>query len=132
MTTVPETLVATGIAPGFTVNDLAKSIAFYEGLGFTVGERWEHEGVLRGVMLDAGHGKIGINQDDFAKGRDRPKGVGMSTWIQTDQDIDALAERARAAGITFEKEPYDVPWGVGRAFEVRDPDGFKFVISNAE
>lgn len=132
MTTVPETLVATMISPGFTVNDLQKSIAFYEALGFTVGQRWEHEGVLRGVMLEAGKGNLGISQDDFAKGKDRVKGVGMSIWIRTDQDVDMLAERAKAAGITLEKEPMDTPWGEGRMFEVKDPDGFKFTISSGD
>lgn len=121
-------LQATSIAPGITVDDLAKSIAFYEGLGFAVGERWEDGGTLMGVMLHAGHSMYGLSQDDFAKGKDRVKGVGMRTWISTEQDIDELAARAKAAGVTLDSDPEDYPWG-GRGFAVTDPDGFKLTIS---
>ncbi len=121
-------LQAAFIAPGVTVNDLARSIAFYEGLGFAVGERWEDGGKLMGVMLHAGTGMLGLSQDDFAKGTDRVKGVGMRTWISTEQDIDAIAARAKAAGVTLDSGPEDYPWG-GRGFAVTDPDGFKMTIS---
>jgi hypothetical protein len=41
MPTTQEALQISGIVPIVTVDDLQKSITFYEGLGFTVGERWE-------------------------------------------------------------------------------------------
>jgi len=121
-------LKALTVGPGLTVNDLARSLKFYEGLGFEIGERFEGGGELRGAMMVAGSGQIGISQDDFAKGRDREKGVGMRIWIETQQDIDDLAARARAAGIVLDADPADMPWG-GRAFAVTDPDGFKITIS---
>jgi len=130
MSKTPPTsyLQAAFIAPGITVNDLARSIAFYEGLGFAVGERWEDGGKLLGVMLHAGSSMYGLTQDDFAKGKDRVKGVGMRTWISTEQDIDDIAARAKAAGVTLDTEPEDYPWG-GRGFAVTDPDGFKLTLS---
>jgi catechol 2,3-dioxygenase-like lactoylglutathione lyase family enzyme len=125
-----ETLKATSIAAGFTVNDLDKSIRFYtDGLGFGVEEEYTHDGQLHGVMLKAGSGRLGLSQDDFAKGRDRVKGVGMRLWIATDQDIHALADRAIAAGITLDQGPAAQPWG-GTAFTVTDPDGYKLTIVN--
>ncbi len=127
--TPPEShLQATFIAPGITVNDLAESITFYEALGFAVGERWEDGEKLMGVMLHAGGGMLGLSQDDFAKGKVRVKGIGMRTWISTEQDIDEIAERAKAAGIKLDSGPEDYPWG-GRGFAVTDPDGFKMTVS---
>jgi len=129
MATVIETpLQAKGLAPGLTVNNLAQSIKFYEGLGFAIEDRWEADGVLQGVMLRAGAARVGLSQDDWKKGRDRVKGVGMRIWITTGQDIDQLAGRAKAAGIALTREPHDTDWG-SRAFEVTDPDQFLWTIS---
>ena len=88
MATAQETLQITSIVPNFTVDDLQKSITFYEGLGFAVDERWEEEGTLLGVMLRAGKNRIGLSQDDWKKGRDRKKGVGMRVFIATTQNVD--------------------------------------------
>ena len=126
----PETLRARDITPGLTVNDLARSIRFYtDGLGFIMHERWEDGGQLLGVMLKAGSCHLGLSQDDWAKGRDRVKGVGMRVWITTTQDIDEMAERAWAAGIQLDHEPQEMEWGA-RAFAVTDPDGFKLTIAH--
>jgi hypothetical protein len=48
----------------------------YEALG-TIDERWEDNGTLVGVMPRAGKSQIGLNQDDWKKGRDRKKGIGQ-------------------------------------------------------
>lgn len=124
-------LQATSIMPGLTVNDLQKSTTFYEGLGFVVSDRWENEGVLQGVMLQAGAVGLGLSQDDGKKGRDRVKGQGLRIWLGTEQDVDVLAASAKSAGITFDKAPYDTSWGA-RAFDVIDPDGFAVTISKWE
>ena len=72
-----------GIVPSLTVDDLQKSLTFYEALGFAVDERWEEKGTLLGVMLRAGKTQIGLNQDDWKKGRDRKKGIGVRLSIST-------------------------------------------------
>ena len=128
-TTTETALQATTLSTSFTVDDLQKSITFFEGLGFAIDERWEHEGALLGVMLRAGEVQIGLSQDDWKKGRDRQKGVGMRLFISTRQDIDQLAARAREAGIRLDSEPHDTEWG-SRAFEATDPSGFKVTISS--
>jgi predicted lactoylglutathione lyase len=122
-------LEAKSIAPSFTVDDLEKSIGFFKALGFEVEERWEENGVLLGVMLKAGVARIGLSQDDWKKGRNRQKGVGMRVFIGTTQDIDGLAAKARSAGVALDKEPHDTTWG-SRAFEVTEPGGFKLTISS--
>jgi uncharacterized glyoxalase superfamily protein PhnB len=128
-TTIESTLSIKSLVPSFTVDDLQKSLAFYQGLGFTVADRWEENGTLVGVMLQAGDHQIGLSQDDWKKGRDRQKGVGMRVHIETKQNIDEVAARAKAAGVTLDKDPYDSEWKT-RVFEVTDPSGFKLTISS--
>lgn len=126
----PEGLRLASLVPTYTVDDLEASLAWYcEGLGFTVSERWEHEGRLEGVMLSAGRCSFALSQDDFAKGRDRVKGVGFRIYAETSQDVDALAERIRAHGGKIVQEPAD-RWG-SRSFAVEDPDGFVISISRS-
>jgi uncharacterized glyoxalase superfamily protein PhnB len=121
----PQSLRLRHITPGITVNDLARSLAFYtEGLGFIPQERWEEEGKLAGVELKAGDAQLVLTQDDFKKGRDRVKGVGLRLWFYTAQDLDGLAARAKASGIVLDQDPADMPWGA-RVFMLTDPDGFK-------
>ena len=122
-------LQATGFASGFTVNDLQRSIRFYEeGLGFEVKSRNEVNGKLQWVELKAGQAEIAIGQDDFLKGKDRVKGVAVRLWISTGQDLRALAAQAKAAGIRLDKDVSTTPWGQ-ETFEVTDPDGFKLTIA---
>jgi uncharacterized glyoxalase superfamily protein PhnB len=128
-TTTDTALQAKTLSTSFTVNDLQQSIKFFEGLGFVVDERWDENGILLGVMLRAGDARIGLSQDDWKKGRDRVKGVGMRLFIGTTQDIDQLAARAKKSGISLDAEPHDTEWG-SRAFEVTDPSGFKVTISS--
>ena len=123
------TLNAKSIMPGFTVDDLGKSIAFYEALGFTVGERWEDGGTLLGVMLQAGRLQLGLSQDDWKKGRDREKGIGCRLHIETAQNIDEIAARVTAAGIRLDVEPFDTQWKT-RQFDLTDPSGFRLTVSS--
>ena len=128
----PETLRLRRLSVGLTVNDLARSIRFYtEGLGFMIDQRWEMDGELRGVSLKAGMCHLNIGQDDWAKGKDRVKGQGMRISLNTVQDVDQLAARAKAQGITIDEGPKELPWGP-RAFAVTDPDGFKLTIVHQE
>jgi uncharacterized glyoxalase superfamily protein PhnB len=130
-TPVDSRLQAKELSPALTVNDLQRSIAFFEGLGFAVEERWEENGTLQGVMLRAGAARIGLSQDDWKKGRDRQKGQGMRLFVATEQNIDQLAADAKKAGIALDVEPHDTPWG-SRAFEATEPSGFKVTISTEE
>jgi uncharacterized glyoxalase superfamily protein PhnB len=127
--TTQEALQMSTIVPNFTVDDLQKSITFYQALGFTIDERWEDNGTLLGVMLRAGKSQIGLSQDDWKKGRDRKKGIGMRLFISTTQNVDEIALRAKGAGIQLNSEPHVTEWKT-RAFEVTDPSGFLLTISS--
>jgi len=124
-----KTLQGKGVMPSLTVNNLQQSLDFFGGLGFEVEDRWEDKGVLLGAMLKAGDARLGLSQDDGKKGRDRTKGVGVRIYIETADDIDQVAVRAKAAGITLTTEPHDTEWG-SRAFEVTEPSGFAITITS--
>ena len=123
------TLQGKSIMPSLTVDDLKQSEAFFAGLGFEIEDRWEDNGKLMGLMIKAGEARLGLAQDDGAKGTNRVKGVGVRIYIEADSDINAVAARAKAAGITLQKEPHDTEWGT-RAFEVTEPSGFLLTISS--
>ena len=128
MATTQEAVQVSRIVPSLTVDDLQKSITFYEALGFAIDERWEDKGTLLGVMMRSGSTELGLNQDDWKKGRDRQKGIGVRISIATTRgNVDELASRARNAGITLKSEPRDTEWD-SRAFEVVDPSGFLVTV----
>ncbi len=125
-----STLNLGGVMPAITVNDLGASIAWYRDvMGFVVARELEHEGQRMGAVMSAGGVQFLLGQDDFAKGKDRPKGIGFRLYCVTEQDVDELAAGIKARGGTLEQEPTDQPWGA-RDFAVADPDGFKISISS--
>jgi uncharacterized glyoxalase superfamily protein PhnB len=118
-------------APSLTVNDIAKSMAWYcDVLGFAVKQRWEQNGVLLGGELTAGGATIFIGQDDWKKGRDRVKGAGVRVYLylKTRRDVDRLAAAITARGGALASEPRD-EWGV-RSFNLEDPTGYKITVSS--
>ena len=132
MATATESrLQAKTLSTSLTVNDVQQSIRFFEGLGFTIDEKWEDGGTLLGVMMKAGEALVGLSQDDWKKGRDRQKGVGMRLFIGTQQNVDQIAARAKAAGLKLDAEPHDTEWKT-RAFELTEPSGFKITVGSEE
>lgn len=125
----PETLRLRQVTPSLTVGDLEASIRWYtDVLGCLLRERHEHEGRAVAASLAAGAVTIVLGQDDWAKGRDRAKGVGFRLYCTTTQDVDQLAKDIQARGGVLAREPTDQPWGA-RDFAVVDPDGFNITIS---
>ena len=122
-------LNARSLMPGYTVDDLDKTIAFYEALGFVVAQRWDDNGTPIGAILKAGNLELGLNQDDWKKGRDRKKGLGTRLNIETAQSIDEIAARVKAAGYKIDVEPFDTQWKT-RQFELTDPSGYQLTVSS--
>lgn len=117
----------TRITAGFTANDAEASIKWYcDVLGFTVIERWEHEGRFMGAQIGSGDVVINLGQDDWKQGRDRVKGVGARLYISMGPDVDGYAAAIKARGGTLAQEPI-TDWGV-RAFGINDPDGYKLTF----
>ena len=125
----PETLRLRTVMPAITANDLESSVAWYRDvLGFVVGEEYRVDDELRGVAMKAGTVGFLLTQDDFALGRERPKGIGLRLYCTTTQDLDLLATQIGSRGGELAQPPTDQPWGA-RDFAVIDPDGFKISIS---
>jgi catechol 2,3-dioxygenase-like lactoylglutathione lyase family enzyme len=128
----PETLRLESAAPGFTVNDVERSLGWYRDiLGCIVKERWEQGGRLQGVQMLAGTVCFYLGQDDWKKGRDRRKGEGFRMYCTTGQHVDQIAATIKARGGVLDQEPTDQPWGV-RDLTLSDPDGFKITIASAK
>ncbi len=127
----PETLRLRAATPGYTVNDIHRSVAWYQNvLGCVVAERWEKDGELRGATLRAGSVEFYLGQDDWKLGRDRDKGTGFRIYCTTRQSVDVIAAQIKARGGTLLHDPQDESWGE-RDFAIADPDGFKITISQA-
>lgn len=126
----PETLRLRAVMPTLTVSDIEASIRFYRDvLGFVVSDTIEKDAQVVGASIKAGVVEFLLGQDDFAKERDRQKGVGLRLYCVTAQEIDEVAENVRARGGTLTHEPTDQPWG-SRDFGVADPDGFTISIAS--
>ena len=125
----PETLRLRAVMPTLTVNDIAKSIAWYRDvLGFIVQDEMTHEDQVVGAVIKAGNAEFLLGQDDWGKGKNRRKGVGFRLYCVSVQDIDQIAVDIKARGGELDQEPTDQPWGA-RDLSVIDPDGFKITIS---
>ena len=110
----------TSFAPQFLVDDLERSIRYYEKLGFTFGEPWEGFyaiGHLDGLEL---HLKAAPkNQDDRRYRRDHEH---LDAAAGVDR-IEAFFRRCVANGVTILRPLTPTEWGT-QDFYVEDPDGY--------
>ena len=107
----------TSFAPQFLVDDLDRSIRFYEKLGFKFGETWEGFyaiGNLDGFEL---HLKVPPKRDEERhhdnEHLDAAAGV---------DGIEAFYEQCVASGVTILRPLSPTEWGT-KDFYVEDPDG---------
>ncbi len=131
MSTTAPVIPATQLSISLTYRNVEDAIRWFsEVLGFSVFQKFENEGKVRGAIVTSGNASFVLNQDDGKLGWDRVKGQGLLITINVADlaAVDAAAERVRASGITLIDEPADRPWGM-RMFQFRDNDGFKFSIS---
>ena len=113
MDQAPDGPVRSIDAVTLAVADLARSLAFYESLGFRRREAGDHF-----ATLHAGSGWLNLQLDPAHA----PLPHIWGRVIFFVDDVDALHRRAVAAGWSPEAEPADAPWGE-RYFHLRDPDG---------
>jgi YD repeat-containing protein len=124
-------LNATTLGCSLTCRDVTASMHWYRDvLGFTVQQTYDRDGKPGGAVMTAGQVRIILNQDDGKLGWDRIKGQGCYFQINVaaPEDVDAAADRIKAAGGELLSEPADRPWGA-RMFQFRDLDGFKLGVS---
>ncbi|MBP7777576.1 MAG: VOC family protein [Acidobacteria bacterium] len=131
MTDTSAVINATNLGCSITCKDLEASIRFYrDAIGCAVVETYENQGKVAAAVVAAGDCRIVLNQDDGKLGWDRIKGQGVYLQINVAgaADVDAVAERIKAAGGSLLSEPADREWGA-RMFQFNDLDGFKLGVS---
>jgi lactoylglutathione lyase len=109
------------VAPEFFVRDVAKSVAFYEQLGFTA---LRQEPLFAVVALGEAHVLLADERLGAAQLGDTAatRGAGVNVRIMVD-DVDSMYQRARAAGAPIVHDIADRDYGL-RDFILSDPDGF--------
>src|SRR5262245_25062016 len=109
---------------GICTTDVARSVAFYQRLGFSEADRNE-----RGVLMAAGAAHLFI----FATQQSNPPPVGRDLGLFGNPpgidhisfavaDVDAMYAMLRAAGVVLGGPPEDQSWGA-RMVGLKDPDG---------
>jgi catechol 2,3-dioxygenase-like lactoylglutathione lyase family enzyme len=120
MTTVAAKPRVTSFAPQFLVDDLDRSIAYYQKLGFTFGEPWD------------GFYAIGDWDGLELHLKEAPKNQAERQYRRDNEHLDASAgvdgieafyERCVANDATILKPLAATAWGT-KDFYVEDPDGY--------
>ncbi len=120
MTTTHTTPRVTSFAPQFLVDDLARSIAYYQRLGFTFGEVWDGFYVIGerdGLEL---HLKEAPKSDAERQYRRAHEHLDASAGVD---GIEAFYEQCVANGATILRPLAGTPWGT-KDFYIEDPDGY--------
>ncbi len=110
----------TSFAPQFLVDDLVRSIAYYEKLGFTFGEPWDGFyaiGLLDGLEL---HLKEAPKHDAERRHRREHEHLDAAGGVD---GIEAFYARCTASGARIVKPLMPTAWGT-LDFYIEDPDGY--------
>ena len=127
MTPTEETVV--DLVPFVHVTDVARSISFYEALGFRVIKRYEPNGRLEFAGLEAtSAAKLMLARVEEVPERDSDEAGPGFLYLYT-PDLDAFRERLLRNGI----EPGEIEEGPGpgpnRELCVWDPDGHGHMVA---
>jgi catechol 2,3-dioxygenase-like lactoylglutathione lyase family enzyme len=109
----------TSLAPQLLVDNLARSITYYEKLGFAFGEPWEGFyaiGQLDGLEL---HLKEAPKNEDERRHRREDEHLDVAAGVE---GIEAFYAQCTENGATIIKPLMATPWGT-KDFYVEDPDG---------
>lgn len=112
---------------GIVVSDIEASTRFYRDLlGFDVVTSYKMPGDWPITYLRLGGGQIELLGKKDVPQKSSPTDWGTSPGIthigfKTD-DLDGVAARLKAAGVTFRSEPKTAGSGIGRLMFVYDPD----------
>ena len=125
------------------VADLERGLRFYrDGLGLRtrgiVGTEWPGDETTPAgavVMLELEGGRmLALDPNtELAKDANLPVehaqtgAFSLGHLVASAAEVDALLERAQAAGATMTEEPHDRPWGIYSGY-FRDPDGHLWEI----
>jgi len=112
---------------GVAVTDLARSVAFYEKLGFTKG--YDYEADVTGCTMNAGSAVLFLFQTKPASPQtvkrdpslaQNPPGIDHISFAV--EDVNQIYAELKAKGVSFLGEPANQDWGA-RLVGLKDPDG---------
>jgi catechol 2,3-dioxygenase-like lactoylglutathione lyase family enzyme len=112
---------------GVAVTDLARSVAFYEKLGFTKG--YDYEADVKGCTMNVGSAVLFLFQTKQANPQavkreptlaQNPPGIDHISFLV--EDVNQTYAELKANGVEFLGEPADQDWGA-RLVALKDPDG---------
>jgi len=102
-----------------TVSDIARSVRFYEALGFAHKPGPAIAG-FASFVLGGGSGAVACYLNLLEGPHGKVDGWGRAIFYVS--DVDGFYAQALAAGLTPAFAPLDAPWGE-RYFHLIDPDG---------
>jgi uncharacterized glyoxalase superfamily protein PhnB len=116
-----------GLIPFVHVEDVARSIAFYHHLGFTVTSIYKYRGRAVWAELQSGGAELMVTTDGDAID---PAGQGVLFYLYSD-DLAALREQLVSGGLEA-GEIVDGTPGPREEMRVTDPDGYVLMIAQIE
>jgi uncharacterized protein len=113
------------------VSDLARSRAFYEGLGWTVGAAPDDEVVFfqAGGLVVALWDRAKLAEDSAVDDAPEWGGITLAHNVRSPAEVDSVIEEARTAGATIGREPGETSWG-GYTGIFIDPDGHPWEVAH--
>ncbi|HEY8637610.1 MAG TPA: VOC family protein [Solirubrobacteraceae bacterium] len=116
----------------YRIGDIDRSVAFYKDLGFAeIGRmriRDEATNVFMGLPDDGA--RLELTHNDGVDSYEL--GTGYNHIAVTVADMDGALARLAEKGIEPEKPPYTVREGGSRLCFVRDPDGYRIELIEAD
>lgn len=114
------------------VADLERSVAFYEALGWEVGNDWEDQDVAffqaGGMAIALWHRKE-LATDSAVEDGDGWGGVTLACNVRSPEEANAVLAEAEAAGATIGRSGAETVWG-GYSGIFIDPDGHPWEVAH--
>lgn len=115
-------------AVAVSTNDMSKTVAFYEILGF-VFPAWSAEDKHVEPTAKPGEVRLMIDTADLMEqltghAPQPPNHASFAMLCDSPAEVDAIAAALKAAGHPLTVEPWDAFWGQ-RYATVKDPDGYQ-------
>jgi catechol 2,3-dioxygenase-like lactoylglutathione lyase family enzyme len=117
----------TDLIPFVHVADVARSVAFYEFLGFAAGDSYEVDGHLDWAALQSGAAQLMLARADEPV---RPEQQAVLLYLYAD-DLHALQEHLRAHGVRV-GGIHDGSPGPKQEMRLRDPDGYVLMVAQTD